>query len=101
MDLRRIFRRYDRPPAQPKDGNLRGDITSRLRGQVIEALWSNGTVLSIQVAGGGVAHIAWLDDKGEPLKGRPVLVRHGVLLRAEGMRDIISAREAGAPPLKK
>lgn len=87
---KRIFERN-----RPADGKLRDDVTSRLRGQVIDSLWSNGRVLSIRMHGGAMAHIAWIGPDGEPVDGRPILVRHGVLLRAEGMRDIIGAREAG------
>lgn len=71
------------------------DITRALKGKKIEAVFSNGHVLSIRTAEGTELNIVWLGDNGEPLKGRAVVASHGVRLHAAGMKEIINARDVG------
>lgn len=77
------------------------DLTRRLRGEQIAGVLSNGHILVLQTASGAEIQVAWVDDNGEPIKGKPVIRGVGVRLRAEGMREIMglapgSVRAVGA-----
>lgn len=71
-------------------------ITQRLLGKQIAEVMTNGHVLSIRTADGSHVDIAWVDDNGKPIKGQPVLRSRGIILKAEGMRELIDLRAAGA-----
>lgn len=65
------------------------DLTKRLRGHEVCAVMTNGHVLSIRLEDGSEVNVAWVDDNGRAIKGRPVVQSRGLRLRAEGIRDII------------
>lgn len=65
------------------------DLTARLRGKRIAAVLTNGHVLQIRTADGAEINIAWLDDNGAPIKGKPAAAQHGVRLIAAGIQDVI------------
>lgn len=56
---------------------------------------TNGHVLAIRTEDGAEIKVVWVDDNGKVLKGRPVVQGVGLRLRAEGMREIVSAASAG------
>ena len=66
------------------------DLTHRLRGRRVAACFTNGHVLSIRLEDGSEVNVAWLDDNGVPLKGKPALQSSGGRLRAEGIRELQS-----------
>lgn len=68
---------------------MAADITTRIVGKRVAAVLSNGHVLQIRTACGAELEVAWLDDNGLPVKGRPVLTSSGVRLQARGIRDLI------------
>ena len=70
------------------------DLTRQLRGRRVAACLTNGHVLSIQLEDGAEVLVAWLDDNGEPIKGRPAVQSRGWRLRAAGLRELIPAPNA-------
>lgn len=66
------------------------DITRALRGKTIAAVMTNGIVLQIRTSDGAELNIAWVDDNGNPLKGKPTAARHGYRLQANGIQDLIA-----------
>lgn len=66
-------------------------LTQRLRGKKVAAVLSNGNVLQIRCEDGSEIDVAWLDDRGLPIRGRPALYTSGARLLAGGMRDIINS----------
>lgn len=70
------------------------DLTHRLRGHQIAAVMTNGHVLSVRLENGAEVNIAWVDDNGKAIKGRPVVQSRGMRLKAEGIRDIIPFSDA-------
>jgi hypothetical protein len=71
------------------------DLTRQLKGKKIAAVFSNGHVLQFRMEDGAEFNVVWLNDNGEPLKGKPVVAQHGFRLKAAGMKDIIHVRQAG------
>lgn len=65
------------------------DITARLRGKRIAAVMTNGNTLRITADDGTEIDVVWADDNGRPLKGKPVIVNHGLRLVARGLQDLI------------
>lgn len=65
------------------------DITARLRGKTVAAVLTNGHVLQIRTTDGAELCVAWLDDNGTPLKGKPSASQSGVRLLARGLRDLM------------
>jgi len=64
------------------------DITVRLRGKQIGDVLCNGHILQIRTADGAEINIAWLDDNGRPIKGKPAVVSHGLRLVAPGVQNL-------------
>lgn len=64
------------------------DLTRALRGKRIAAVLTNGHVLQIRTEDGAELNVAWADDHGDAIKGRPVVARHGFRLHAAGVRDL-------------
>lgn len=64
------------------------DITARLRGKRIAAVTTNGSLIRMTMEDGSEMDIAWVDDNGRPLKGRPMIGNYGVRLQAAGIKDI-------------
>jgi hypothetical protein len=71
------------------------DLTNRMRGKQIAAVMTNGRTLLIRLEDGSEIKIAWVNDNGEPLQGRPFIESTGVRLKCEGMREIIHANSVG------
>ncbi len=66
-------------------------LTLRLHGKAIGAVLTNGHLLELRMLDGSECRIAWLDDNGVPIKGRPVLHQAGVRLDARQFsRDVIN-----------
>lgn len=66
-------------------------LTTRLLGKRLAAVLTNGHLLQICTHEGDELEIAWLDDNGVPLKGRPALVKAGTRLHAaHAVRDVIN-----------
>lgn len=70
------------------------DLTERLRGHQVAAVMTNGHVLSIRTESGAEINIAWVDENGVAIKGRPVIQSRGVRLRADGLREAIQHSQA-------
>jgi len=67
------------------------DITTRLRGKRVASAQCNGHVLNLRMENNDDICIAWVDDNGRPIKGRPVLQTVGGRLVARDLRDLIRA----------
>lgn len=65
------------------------NITTRLYGKGVESVTTNGHLLKIRCLDGSEYTIAWLDDNGVPIKGKPVLSQSGVRMIARGLQDLI------------
>jgi hypothetical protein len=65
------------------------DITRLLRGKTVAAVMTNGHHLLIHASDGSELTLAWLDDNGRPLKGKPAAIQSGVRLKAAGVHDLI------------
>lgn len=65
------------------------DLTRLLRGKKVAAVFTNGHILQVRTEDGAELNIAWLNDNGEPIKGKPTVARHGVRLEAKGLKDLI------------
>ena len=70
------------------------DVTRLLRGKRVAACLTNGHVLAIQLEDGSEVLVAWVDENGEPIKGRPAVHARGWRLRADGLRELIPAPHA-------
>lgn len=70
------------------------DLTRQLRGNVVAEVCTNGHVLSIRLANGAEINVAWVDDNGQAIKGRPVVQSRGLRMKAEGFKDILSHPQA-------
>jgi len=88
-------------PVPITPANACGEIGRRIVGKVVAEVSTNGEVLRITSNDGSEIGIVWVDDNGNVLKGKPLIVKHGIRLRAEGMRDIITAHAAGLPELAR
>lgn len=66
-------------------------LTTRLLGKRVAAVLANGHLLSIRTHDGAEVEIAWLDDNGTPIKGRPALHKAGLRLDCRGFLDIINS----------
>lgn len=71
------------------------DLTRRLRGKTVAEVMTNGHVMQIRTHDGGDVHIAWVNDNGEIIKGKPVCVHHGVRLAVHGLQDLIHLPNRG------
>lgn len=72
------------------------DITRLLRGKTIAYIATNGHVLSIRCSDNSEINVAWVDDNGLPIMGKPVAQSRGGRLRADGIRDLIRVPELPA-----
>ncbi len=64
-------------------------LTLRCVGKTLAAVLTNGHVLQLRMTDGSELSIAWADDHGNPIKGKPVLAQSGVRLQARGVQDLI------------
>lgn len=65
------------------------DLTQRLRGKRISAVYTNGHILRIHAEDGSEIDVVWLDDNGVPIKGKPAVLQHGPRLVARGMQELV------------
>lgn len=71
------------------------DIHKRLAGKRIAEVLHNGTVLNIRTHDGDEVLIAWVDDNGRPLKGRPVVAQSGARIRVAGLKELANLPTMG------
>lgn len=71
------------------------DITLQLAGRQVECALTNGNMLCIRCTDGRELQIQWVDDNGNPLKGKPLLRMAGTHIIARGAREILHRREVG------
>lgn len=64
------------------------DITRLLRGKRIAQVTTNGSLIRLTMEDNSEMDIAWVDDNGRPIKGRPMIGNFGVRLHAAGIKDI-------------
>ena len=64
------------------------DITARLRGKKVAAVLTNGHILQIRTEDGAEIDIVWLNDNGQPIKGKPAVRQHGLRLQARGVQEL-------------
>lgn len=64
------------------------NINNRLAGKRVAQVLANGTVLNIRTHEGDEVMIAWVDENGKPLKGRPVVVQSGARIVAAQLKDL-------------
>jgi hypothetical protein len=64
-------------------------LTMRLQGKRVAQVMSNGHILSIRCDDGSEFNVAWVDDNGQAIKGRPVVQSRGGRLQAAGLRDLV------------
>lgn len=67
------------------------DLTKRLRGRRVASVQTNGSVLALRLEDNSEVCIAWVDDNGRAMKGRPVLHSSGGRLVARSLHDLIRA----------
>lgn len=65
------------------------DVTRVLRGKRVAEVLTNGRVLQIRCHDGTEVSIAWVDDNGAPINGKPTAALYGHRLLARGMQDLI------------
>lgn len=71
------------------------DIHKRLAGKRIAEVLHNGTVLNIRTHDGEDVMIAWVDDNGCPLKGRPVVAQSGARINVSSLHELANLPGAG------
>ena len=64
------------------------DLTRQLQGKLVEAVYSNGCTLQIRTRDGAEINVQWVNENGDPIRGRPVVTRKGWRLKA-AMRDLL------------
>ena len=65
------------------------NLTAKLHGREVEGVYTNGSQLLIRTADGSEILVAWVDDNGVPIKGKPVVSQSGYRLLAQGINDLI------------
>lgn len=63
------------------------DLTRLLRGKRIACLLTNGHVLQIRCHDGSEINVAWVDEHGTAIMGKPVVQQRGARLIARGLTD--------------
>lgn len=71
------------------------DIHTRLAGKRIAEVLHNGQVLNIRTHDGAEVMIAWVDDNGRPIKGRPAVVQSGARIKAASLKDLANLPAMG------
>ncbi len=60
-----------------------------LAGGIVGAVALAIAAIAIRCHDGTEVNIAWVDDNGTPIKGKPTAALYGYRLLANGMRDLI------------
>jgi hypothetical protein len=64
-------------------------IHHMLKGQIIDYVATDGTILVIRTETGKEVRVAWVNsDTGEPIKGKPALAYAGLNVHVETARNI-------------
>lgn len=71
------------------------DIHTRLAGKRIAEVLHNGQVLCIRTHDGAEVLIAWVDDNGKLVKGRPAVAQSGVRIQAASLKDLANLPALG------
>lgn len=71
------------------------DIHTRLAGKRIAEVLHNGQVLNIRTQDGAEVMIAWVDENGRPVKGRPAVVQSGARIKAASLKDLANLPALG------
>ena len=58
-------------------------LHNMLSGQEIDYVVTNGTCLVIRTTTGKEVHVAWVNDNGEPISGKPAIRFAGVNIHAK------------------
>lgn len=56
---------------------------------------SNGILLLIRMTDGSEISVAWVDDNGKAIKGKPVISDKGFRLKVADFKDLVLVRNAG------
>ncbi len=64
------------------------NINIRLSGKRVAEVLANGKVLNIRTHEGDEVMIAWVDENGKPVQGRPVLVQSGARIVGSALKDL-------------
>lgn len=65
------------------------ELTLRMTGREVKAVYANGHVLSIRCADGSEINVVWVTDKGEIVKGEPMLLTAGARLIARDVNELL------------
>lgn len=65
------------------------ELTKRLHGRRVASVQTNGNVLALRLEDNTEVCIAWVDDNGRAIKGRPVMHSSGGRLNARSLHDLI------------
>ncbi len=52
-------------------------MTMRMTGKPIHSIMKSNERLMIRAENGDELHVAWVDENGKPVKGRPIIVWYG------------------------
>jgi hypothetical protein len=64
------------------------DLTLRMTGRTIQAVYANGYTLSIRCADGSEINVVWVKDGGEIVKGQPMLLNSGARLVSRDVNEL-------------
>jgi len=70
-------------------------LTKEMQGKRVESVLTNGHLLCIRCTDGFEIQVQWVDDSGNPIKGKPVARAVGLHIIARGAREIKHRSEAG------
>lgn len=65
------------------------DLTRQLQGKEIVGVYANGITLLVRTRDGAEIAVQWVNENGDPIKGRPVVSKKGFRLNARGLNDLI------------
>ena len=64
-------------------------LTQRFHGRRVRQCETNGHLLAFRLEDNSVVQVAWVDDNGKPIKGRPVVESSGARLNARSLQEMI------------
>jgi hypothetical protein len=73
------------------------DLTIRMTGKTVQAVYANGYVLSIRCADGSEINVVWVRDNGEIVKGQPMLLNSGARLVSRDINELFKTPEGVQP----
>jgi len=66
-------------------------LTMRLGGKKLREALTNGHTLVLVLDDGSEVSVVWVNDNGETIKGKPLLLKTGVRMRAHGLQELLLA----------